>query len=186
MKRNFHNFKVLISNRNNDEHVQPNNQLYVLNILIQPIFMLCTTLPKVCTWKWMAQHNSSTQILQINKLKRIYDDMWQTWYADDIHIREVILEVVQHILDAFGDHVHPHGIPCAAGEPHVKVPPCHRALHSLQSAKSARPAHPKAQTARSSNRPNLKQGFKVKNWATVQAIISRNLTDDNWWQRRIV
>ena len=140
MKRNFHNFKVLISNRNNDEHVQPNNQLYVLNILIQPIFMLCTTLPKVCTWKWMAQHNSSTQILQINKLNRIYDDMGQTWYADNIHIREVILEVVQHILDAFGDHVHPHGIPCAAGEPHVKVPPCHRALHSLQSAKSARPA----------------------------------------------
>ena len=60
-----------------------------------------------------------------------------TWDADDIHVREVILQVVQHVLDALGDHVHPHGIPSAAGEPHVQVPPSHRALDTLQPCESA-------------------------------------------------
>jgi len=53
--------------------------------------------------------------------------------ADDIHVREVILQVVQHVLDVLGDHAHPLGIPRAVGEPHVHVPsPSHHALDPLQ------------------------------------------------------
>lgn len=39
--------------------------------------------------------------------------------ADDIHIRKNILEIIEDVLDSFGDHVHSHGITCAAAKSYV-------------------------------------------------------------------
>jgi hypothetical protein len=51
--------------------------------------------------------------------------------ANDIHVREVTLKEIEDVLDAFGDHVHPHGIPSAAAEPHVNILSCYRAFYAL-------------------------------------------------------
>lgn len=51
--------------------------------------------------------------------------------ADDIHVRKIILEIIEDVLDSFGDHVHPHSITCAAVKPHEKIFSCYCTLDTL-------------------------------------------------------
>jgi hypothetical protein len=53
----------------------------------------------------------------------LFDRTEVTGDADYVHVREIVLEVIQDVLDAFGDHVHPHGIPRAAAESNVQILP---------------------------------------------------------------